>query len=390
MRINVKLLSFILLCSSLYIFWNIGLSNRANNIELVDSSAELNLLSSSKADENKKFENSLKPVNSSPVFKALLYKTPNELIERLRKIDLKNSSDAKYRLFSNLTELLKQKPDYCSDIVNQVLELDQSQDNYIPMLATIIGALASSKTIQAEKALVSILSNEENEKAALQAAIYLNNFPTPTLRSKGALAKILSEKPSNTDIYKGAALAYGSIASNLDSKNSNKIITDLIALAEKDVDNRKLYLSALGNSANQNALEFIEANLNSSESEVRSKAFFALRQIPGEDTLKVFESNFIKETKHEVLDSATNALRYFPKSEKYLKTVYKSYMAHERNVEISKSILLKSYLNLKEQSALDKSYLNLLEKLEDSCKLKHSFELIKQIKLELDKANKHD
>ena len=76
-----------------------------------------------------------------------------------------------------MTELLKHKPELCMDLAKKTLDLDLEDRDYTQKIASLIGAIASSKTPEAEKALSYILTVKDHNRASIQSAVYMNNFP---------------------------------------------------------------------------------------------------------------------------------------------------------------------------------------------------------------------
>ena len=171
-------------------------------------------------------ENTLKKYEVG--YNSLLYKDVELINNQIGLLDLKEDKTKKYLLFSNLTQLLKYKPELCKSVADLATSLNPEKVDYTIHIATLLGALASSKTAEAEETLAELLKLKSHEKISIQAAIYLNNFPNPSNKSIESLTYILNSKPLGSDLYRASLLSLGSVAGNSDKAVSDKIIKSLL------------------------------------------------------------------------------------------------------------------------------------------------------------------
>ena len=148
-------------------------------------------------------ENTLKKYKVG--YNSLLYKDVELINNQIGLLDLKEDKTKKYLLFSNLTQLLKYKPELCKSVADLATSLNPEKVDYTIHIATLLGALASSKTAEAEETLAELLKLESHEKISIQAAIYLNNFPNPSNKSIESLTYILNSKPLGSDLYRASS-----------------------------------------------------------------------------------------------------------------------------------------------------------------------------------------
>ena len=71
----------------------------------------------------------------------LLYKRPSSILEALKSKDLFENQDFKYMLFSNLTELLKHRPETFQRGCRALFKSDKEDNNYPLILVTLVGAI---------------------------------------------------------------------------------------------------------------------------------------------------------------------------------------------------------------------------------------------------------
>ena len=311
-------------------------------------------------------ENTLKKYEVG--YNSLLYKDVELINNQIGLLDLKEDKTKKYLLFSNLTQLLKYKPELCKSVADLATSLNPEKVDYTIHIATLLGALASSKTAEAEETLAELLKLESHEKISIQAAIYLNNFPNPSNKSIESLTYILNSKPLGSDLYRASLLSLGSVAGNSDKAVSDKIIKSLLKRAPSEMDSKNLstHLSAMGNSGNSLALNFIEQNVQSKNHSVRKKAISALRHIRGSRSLEIFTNAFLVEKNLEILRYTALNYRYLDHSDSFLSSIYEAVMKHEQKTSLVRSILKNSYLNLKAEGALNDDYRKILHKLLDN------------------------
>ena len=116
-------------------------------------------------------------------------------------------------LFSNLTELLKHRPELAKEAAELCLNLDKEDNNYPLILATLVGAISSSNTKMAEIALTDLLLQKQDEKVSIQAAMGFNNFSSPSEKSVLSLETVISSETSSKQLKHISRLALGSVAS---------------------------------------------------------------------------------------------------------------------------------------------------------------------------------
>ena len=173
----------------------------------------------------------------------------------------------------------------------------------------------------------------------------------------------------------------GSVASFSSAETSDQLVYDILKRATTDPvkKNISIYLSSIGNSGNVEAIDFIKDHIDSDDTHIRSKALLSLRHMKGDKALNLFSDAFLQEKNTKVLKTAAESFRYLDSSSNFLETIRSSVLKYETNTELSNIILKKSYLNLKENKALDAKYKNMLINLSEACTSIQKHMLIKTI-----------
>ncbi|APR82433.1 Phycocyanin alpha-subunit phycocyanobilin lyase [Minicystis rosea] len=271
-----------------------------------------------------------------------------QIADDLRSDSVSTRNDATVAL----SALFRLEPEATKGAVDTILHgrLDEESK------ARISTALGSAGTPEAQRALGSILTSPDADSTAQARAAAALGLSHNQMAENEELLTTAMTSPAN-DVKSAATLALGnSIRSagaggTLDTKGALETLIEGLEQA-KSPDEKRVYLEALGNSGDADALSAITPYLTSDELELRTVATFALRFIPG-DAVNQLILAATKDGEIAVRSAAVNTVRFRPLAP--LRAAIDGLLRHDPSESVRLAII--SALNLKraEDASVDTS-----------------------------------
>ncbi len=257
----------------------------------------------------------------------------------LRQADLeKKENYTEY--FLQLKSLFSLEPKSTSDAIPYLAKLNQMSDEF----SLVISALVNANNIESQQAMIQTYYLLTDKKAKMVLLANLATSESPAIETETFARSFLSI--NDRDIRNTAVLALGNIARNLNGKDNNRknnVFNDLTneVNSAQDPHAKSVALLALGNAADERALDNIKANLSAQNEDVRKSAAFALRFINRSEPDQALNNILLYDKSEAVKLSALEAIAYRNQGQEIIETQKKILRS-----DVSEKIRMQALKNL--------------------------------------------
>ncbi|MGA1824562.1 MAG: HEAT repeat domain-containing protein [bacterium] len=262
-----------------------------------------------------------------------------DLFDTLDKLEIHDDGQLRFTTMCKLESFMYLYPEKIQGVTARLLR----EQNGSAAMSTILGAMETIPHLEAQAGLRDIIKLRRKEKETMLLTIpSLGHVPHPDSESE-ALLLDLFENEADPDISSTSILALGVMAHTLHPVDSQRAagITEyaLDALQHAhSVEEKTLYLEALGNAGHPEALGIIEDFTKDANEEIRISALDGLRNISGEKTDSIIGRALSDDESERVRSMAASISIIRPVSETLFNQLKRSYINEDSEMVRSQII----------------------------------------------------